>query len=200
VPADLPIRCSCGALRGVVRGASGKSGNRVVCYCDDCQSFAHFLDRPGDVLDAFGGTEIFQTSAGRVELAAGADRLACVRLAPRGLARWYAACCRTPIGNTLATPRFPFVGLILGGGDSAARDEVLGPIRTRGHARFAKGAPPGAHQSFPARVFWIAIAARLRGDHRRSPFFDPATGAPTATPRVLGAAERAEVRARAGFG
>src|SRR5688572_12534539 len=101
--ADLPVRCSCGTLRAVVRGASGGRGNHVVCYCDDCQSFAHFLERADDTLDAHGGTEIYQMSPARLEIIDGADRLACVRLAPKGLLRWYAACCRTPIGNTLAS-------------------------------------------------------------------------------------------------
>ena len=42
---DLPIRCTCGALRGVLREPSRDTGNRCVCYCDDCQSFAYFLER-----------------------------------------------------------------------------------------------------------------------------------------------------------
>ena len=49
---DVPIRCSCGALQGYARGISRKSGRRMACYCDDCQSFAHFLGRADEVLDA----------------------------------------------------------------------------------------------------------------------------------------------------
>src|SRR5262245_25612243 len=100
MPDDLAIRCDCGAVRGVARGVSGERGNRVVCYCDDCQSFAHVLERSEDTLDAHGGTEIFQMSPAQLEFTAGADRLACLRLTPKGLLRWYASCCRTPIGNT----------------------------------------------------------------------------------------------------
>jgi hypothetical protein len=74
--------------------------------------------------------------------------------------------------------------------DAASRDALLGPIRARGHGRFAKESPPDAHDRFPisaiARVFWIAAAARLRGDHRRRPFFDRATGMPVAAPQVTG--------------
>ena len=43
--ADLPIRCACGAVAGVLRAVSSRRGNRLVCYCDDCQSFAHFPRR-----------------------------------------------------------------------------------------------------------------------------------------------------------
>ncbi len=202
MPADLPIRCSCGALRGSARGVSGELGNRVYCYCDDCQAFAHFLDAAKETLDEHGGTEIFQMSPAHLEISAGADRLACMRLAPGGLVRWYAACCRTPIGNTLASRQVPFVGLIHSCIDApeSAREQVLGPIRTRGHARFAKHREQlDAHDRFPAsvilRLFWIALAARLRGDHRRGPFFD-ATGALVCAPRVVTAAERTALRAR----
>ena len=132
-----------------------------------------------------------------------------MRLTPSGLLRWYAGCCRSPIGNTLASRQVPFVGLIVRCIDpesqGRALDEVLGPIRGRGHARFATGnrAELDATDRFPARVilrlFGISLAARLRGDHRRSPFFDARTGAPIAPPRVLTAAELAAVRARGGL-
>jgi hypothetical protein len=110
--ADLQIRCSCGALRGAVRSASPTAGNRGFCYCDDCQAFAYFLGRAADILDHHGGTEIYQTSQGSMELDAGVNRLACMRRSSKGLLRWYADCCNTPIGNTLSSTAIPFVGLI----------------------------------------------------------------------------------------
>jgi Family of unknown function (DUF6151) len=204
MPTDLPLQCACGNVHATVHGVSADRGNRVVCYCDDCQAFAHFLERAPDVLDADGGTDIFQTSPARLEITAGADRLACVRLAPTGLLRWYTGCCRTPIGNTLATRRVPFVGLILGRTDSDAerrsRDDALGAIRARLHTRFAKERPPGVETdrrvpvSVIGRVLRIALVARLRGEHRRSPFFASETGAPASPPRVLAPAELAAIR------
>jgi hypothetical protein len=194
MPSDLPIRCDCGELRGVLRGVSAGRGNRIVCYCDDCQSFAHFLGGAERTLDSHGGTDIFQLSPARLEITKGADRLACMRLRPNGLLRWYASCCHTPIGNTLASRQIPFVGLIHRCVDHAAdgrpRDEVLGPTRARVQARFAKGdrSSLDAHDRGPLSLFVrfgaVLLAARLRGDHARSPFFR-ATGEPTATPRVL---------------
>ena len=64
---DVPIRCGCGALRGMLRSVTPSSGNRCVCYCDDCQSFAYYLGRADTILDARGGTDIFQTASGRIE-------------------------------------------------------------------------------------------------------------------------------------
>jgi hypothetical protein len=205
MPADLPLRCECGALRGVARGISPERGNHIVCYCDDCQSFAHFLGRADRILDPRGGTDIFQTSPARVELTEGREQLACIRLTGRGPLRWYAACCRTPIGNTPATRQVPFVGLIRACLDPAsggrARDDALGPVRAPVFPRFAKGggAPPRAGRGALPRVFLqfvrLTLAARLRGDHRRSPFFDARSGAPAATPHVLSAEELRAVEA-----
>ena len=209
MPTDLPIRCSCGALRGIARGVSAKRVNRLVCYCDDCQSFAYFLGGLGgiggtaEILDAHGGTDIFQTSSARLEIQQGAEQLACVRLRPGGLLRWYAECCKTPIGNTLAARQVPFVGLIHSCSDHASdgrsRDEVLGPVRAGVNARFAKGdrSQLDAHDRAPVslllRFARILSTARLRGDHKRSPFFDPETGEPSASARVLSKSELREV-------
>lgn len=204
MPVDLPIRCSCGALRGVASGVSGAVGNRVVCYCDDCQSFLHFLGNATEVLDAHGGTDIFQMSPARLRFTEGSERLACMRLRPRGLLRWYADCCKTPIGNTPPTRALPFVGLIrvcvepFSGVLSA--DGVLGPVRARVNARFAKGerAALDAHDKATAsmilRFLRILAMARLRGDQARSPFFD-AAGAPIVEPHVLSEEELARVEA-----
>lgn len=203
---DVTIRCSCGALRGVAHGVSASSGNRTVCYCDDCQSFPHFLERADEVLDANGGSDIFQTSPARIEFTQGADQLACVRLTAGGLLRWHTACCKTAIGNTPASNGIPFVGLIHTCMDHVAdgrsRDEALGPIRNRVNARFAKGDLSGVEASQKAasfsmlsRLLPLIVMGRLRGEHKHSPFFDPVTGAPRATPRVLTSEELRSVEA-----
>ena len=179
----------------------------MVCYCGDCQSFAHFLGRANEILDVHGGTEIFQTSPARLEIAQGQHRLACMRLTPKGMVRWYAECCRTPIGNTLITPQVPFVGLILlacteANAAGGSRDEVLGPVRARVNTGSAKGnaVERGIRDSgmVPSllRFARLVLQARLRGDHKASPFFDPRTGQPRATPRVLSGPELREVERR----
>jgi hypothetical protein len=64
-------------VRGRVRGASPDVGNRCICYCNDCQAFGHFIGA-GDVLDAQGGTDIYQISPARVEIEQGQDKIACL--------------------------------------------------------------------------------------------------------------------------
>lgn len=127
-----------------------------------------------------------------------------MRLRPGGLLRWYAACCRTPVGNTLSSAQIPFVGVIhtILHADSSqrSREEVLGPVRARVHGRFAKGDRNtlDAHDKVPPAMLVpflkMILVARLRGEHRPSPFFD-AGGEPTAAPQVLTAEELHRVEA-----
>lgn len=200
---DLPIRCRCGFVRGVASRISPSVGNRVVCYCDDCQAFAHWLGCAQAVLDEHGGTDIFQTSCARVEITHGREKLAALRLSDDGLMRWYADCCRSPIGNVM-NARVPFVGLIvdcLDEGTDGGVAQVIGPVRGRVMARFARGdrkhldAADGFSLPMIARPMWILLRAWLRGDDRRSPFFD-ANRHPVAKPRVLTPAEREELAAK----
>jgi hypothetical protein len=196
---DLPLQCRCGRVHGVARAVSPSSGLRFVCYCTDCQAFARFLIRP-DVLDRAGGTDIFQMAPARVKLTAGADALRCLRLSGQGVLRWYADCCRTPIGNTASTARFPLIAIIhsfmvheLGG---PSRDEVLGPPLCRIYGRSALGPlPPDAPAPPSVRIFLRRasklIGWRVRGVGAPSPLFDERTSAPRAVPRVLTPSERA---------
>jgi hypothetical protein len=197
---ELPLRCRCGTLRGVARDVTPDKVNHCFCYCDDCQAFQHFLDREGDVLDAHGGTEITQMSQANVRFTEGVEKVAAMRLSSKGMIRWYAACCRTPIGNTMGTSAMPFVGVIRAFID--APSAALGPIRGRGWAQRAKGGRDAVpHDGLPeavmvARVLAKLLGWRLRGDHKRSALFDAASGKPLAEPRVLGAAEREALRQR----
>ena len=196
---DLPLQCRCGAVRGIAHGVSPAIGNHCVCYCDDCQAFAKFLGRARDVLDPNGGSDIFQVSPARLELTAGVERVACVRLTPKGLARWYTSCCNTPIGNTMATPGIPFVGLIRAFVPEPT-GAALGSIRARVHRQFATGdraaIPPDNQPQWRMllRVIGLMLGWRLRGDHKRSAFFDAVSGEPLKPPRVLSEAERAALR------
>lgn len=201
---DLTIRCACGTLRGRVQDIPRRETNRVVCYCDDCQAFAHYLGRAAEVLDPHGGTEVVQMSPAYLEIAEGADELRALRLTVKGTLRWYTACCRTPVGNTLATDRLPFLGLITacveGGAGQDALDLALGPIRGRVWGRYAKGDTTGLNKLYPGPPVWMMMRLaglmlkwRLRGDHRNTPFFDQTTHAPVTEPHVLTDAERASV-------
>jgi len=194
----VPLRCKCGRVRGVAMDVSPSTGFRFVCYCKDCQAFARFLGRP-DVLDTAGGTDIFQMPPARIKLTEGTEAIRCLRLSDRVL-RWYTDCCRTPIANSAADPRFPLAGTIHCFMDHAAggssRDAVLGPPLCRIFERSAVGSlPPGAPPP-PSFGMYIRRIPRflgwgLSGLARPTPFFDDRTKAPRSVPVVLTSAERA---------
>ncbi len=196
----LPLRCRCNHVRGVASDVSSSTGFRFVCYCTDCQAFARFLERT-DVLDPEGGTDIFQMPPAHVKITAGADAMRCLRLSPgTGVLRWYTDCCRTPIGNTAAGPRFPIVALIHSfmdhEADGRSRDEVLGPLLCRIYERSAIGplspdGPPLPSFGVFARRGSKVLGWWLRGLSRPTPFFDDRAKAPRAVPRVLAQSERA---------
>lgn len=202
---QMRIRCSCAEVQGVARDIDRRR-TRMACYCRDCQCFAWFLERP-ELLDSHGGTEVVQLSPARVVFHAGQERLACMRLSPSGLHRWYASCCRTPLANTMLKP--PFIGLLSSGWDpeldADAREALLGPVRARvngpGHAA-ADGSmakidkvPLGAI----AAATRVILGGVLRGEQRPSPFFER-DGSAKVTPRVLELAEREALRARLDHG
>ena len=201
---DIPVRCSCGRFEGVARDVTPKAGNHPTCYCDDCQSFQHFLGQADRVLNENGGTTIFQMSPGRIRITSGAEYLACMSLKPGGLVRWYASCCNTPFANTLGSPALPFAGVItvcFPEGDQAVAS-ALGPVKGGVHGRFAIGdrSKLDAHDKAPVSLVFGFIGKmirwRLRGDHKKGPFFDPDTGNLRVTPKVLDEAERQEVERR----
>lgn len=185
----LSLRCACGAVRGALRDLTPKRVHRVICHCKDCQAFADHLKGGAEVLDAHGGTDILQMSPRHVELAAGVEELACLRLTAAGLFRWYTRCCRTPIGNTPPTARAPFVGLIHSFVVGHEPYAVLGPPRGI-NGRSATGdlstlqAHPGLPLASVLRPLALLGAAWWRGDARRSPFFDD-SGRPRVMPVVL---------------
>jgi hypothetical protein len=201
---DVPLACACRSVLGIARDVAPETGNRVVCMCDDCQAYAHHLGA-GPILDANGGTDIFQLTPSQITITHGSEHLRLLRLTPKGLLRWYAGCCNTPIANTLTSPRMPFVGMphTFMDHESAGRtrDEVLGPPVAWVHARWGKGElPDRAHPRFPigllVRTLRLLLGAWLAEKHRPSPFFDARTGAPVVDPTVLTAEQREALRAQ----
>jgi len=136
VTVDIPLRCSCGRVRGLAKDVSAERGNRLVCMCNDCQAYAHWLGQADTLLDEYGGTDVYPLTPSQMTFTAGADQIRCLRLTPRGLLRWHTECCKTPVGNTLASARVPFVGVPLlcmdHLGDGWPRESILGPVRAKG--------------------------------------------------------------------
>lgn len=125
---DLQLQCECGKVTGRITSPSPQLGNRIVCYCKDCQAFPVHLAKAEQTLDEAGGTEIFQIPPQNLKIDSGAEHLACLQLRENGLIRWYTSCCNTPLGNTVG-PGLPFIGVIhnivKAGQD---QDTLIGPV------------------------------------------------------------------------
>lgn len=179
--------CVCGKMHW--RIAREAPGTHLVCYCEDCQTAARFLKHQVTRLDSDGGSEIFQTLPAYFEFLEGLEHLAAIRLGPKGLLRWYAGCCGTPIANTLPTSTLPFVGAILPpGADGYGPIKAL--VNTVGTASHIKETGVlAAHLSIVRGI----LRARLPGGKRTSPFFDT-SGTSIVVPRVLNRHERNAAR------
>jgi hypothetical protein len=182
------IRCHCGKLKGTLN--RNQAVNRCVCYCADCQAFARFLNREHEILDEMGGTSIIQTLPANISFTEGIEHLSCIRLTANGLLRWYAACCNSPIGNTLPSPNLSFIGLIHTclSLDPTSLDKAFGAIRMYVHTQSAIGEnkPRSAGAlSGTLRVLSMILKARLDGRYKQNPFFVMEFGTPIAVPKVL---------------
>lgn len=192
-----PLRCKCGNLRGHV--SAPEKGVHLMCYCKDCQAFANFLGKSDELLDSMGGSDIVAVHPQSVHFTEGHAALACMSLSPKGLLRWYASCCNSPIGNTPRDFRMAYVGLARGclADGAASLDSAFGPIRMKAGIKSARGsvkpssplAMAGTFARFGARL----LRARLDGSYRRTPFFNAEQGTPLVAPKVLGREERARL-------
>ena len=192
----LPLRCRCGKVRGEID--ADRVYARGVCYCKDCQAYARFLGGDG-LTDDKGGTDILPMAPSGIAIAHGRQHLACMSLGPKGLLRWYARCCRTPLANTPRDPKVAYAGV-----PAVAIDATAAQLGSRFGARDALVLNTGSAlgKVRPTRVaFARAGFAILRGILRErfsgrarlpTPFFD-GQGAPTAKVEVLGRQRRAEL-------
>jgi hypothetical protein len=190
---DAALRCRCGEVRARVSNASPGTVNRLLCYCDDCQAYLHHLGRT-DLMNAQGGTDIIQVAPASLRIERGAERVVGLRLTPKGLYRWYASCCKTPVGNTLG-PAVPFVGVVAA---AFERPDLVGAPRGAILGRYAVGPPPeGSTKLNPrllAHVMRLIVGWKLTGETWPHPFFDRATRAPTPPLTTLSCAERESIR------
>jgi hypothetical protein len=187
----LSLRCECGRVQGRVE--TDQVYVRATCYCKDCQAYARWLDRPG-VADAQGGTDMVAMNPAGVHITAGSEQIACMSLSGKGILRWYAACCRTPLGNTPRDGRVAYVGVVaMGLWPAREMDAAFGPrgktVINSGSARGKVKATPVGFVVGGLRILRGMLGARLRGQGPML-FFD-GEGLPIRGIEALSAAERA---------
>jgi len=186
----LALHCRCGQVKGIV--ATDRAYVRATCYCRDCQAYARHLGQPG-LMDAHGGTDIVAMNPLAVRFTAGEEHIAGLCLRKGGLYRWYAECCRTPLGNTPHDGRTAYVGMVTACLAPAAEvDAAFGPAgRVVLNTDSALGDVSGTPVAFVlggARIATGILGAKLR---RQPPslFFNP-SGQTLRTAYPLSSGER----------
>lgn len=187
------LKCECGKTRGELE-VHPWSTSRTICNCDDCQTYARFL-KNDRILDPYGGTDILPAAPADLKITSGIENLKCARLSPKGLYRWYAGCCDTPVANSPPNPAMPYVGIVHTFWDATPEqaDQWLGPVFARIQARYAKGKPPGRVYDKIGlrpilRILGFLAIATLKRRAEPSPFFKDAQ--PVVEPYILSKQER----------
>lgn len=191
----LEFACTCGKLRGRVERVAPKNASHLTCYCKYCLGFANHLGAGDKFIREGGWVNLVQVRPDAVKFESGAENLACLKFTEKGPLRWYAACCGTPLCNTLSARVPPFASFYA----DTMGDPDLGPVMLHSfcdHLPEENRPQPsgkGAVRGFVWRFAKRAIPSILTGRYRKNPFFD-AKGAPVAPPRKL-----TEGEARAAF-
>jgi hypothetical protein len=187
----VTLSCQCGALKGQVQ-IEKSALFHVQCLCCDCQRFAKALNQTDAYLDQYGATELLQTYPDNFVIEQGDTHLACLKLHSKGLLRWYASCCNTPIANTIASSTVPFVGILVNNlkfSDENAKLATIGPISIKAFAKHSLIEPPvDSHQRFPLsflpKIAFFMMKGKWKKRYQPSPFFNQ-NGQPTVTPHLI---------------
>lgn len=152
------------------------------------------------MLDPHGGTDLIATLPSALRFTSGLAQLACMTLTDKGPLRWYAACCRTPLGNTGRDGKLAYVGVISTCLALPPRglDQAFGPATIALNTGSAKGAVAGTPWATTTGVLKImgnAFKSRLTGQYKNNPFFDAVSGEPIKPPWPLRGDQRRAVYA-----
>ncbi len=189
---DIALRCQCGQVQGALHHVSPHDGTRVICYCHSCQAFAQYLQHADTVLDTYGGTDIYQVAPAQFEITQGKAFVKSMRLTEKGLLRWYADCCKTPIANTVSY-KFPFVGVIHNFfASSVDKHACLGPVKAHVNISGATKALPDSiakhthKKRYVAKLMTKILWWKLTGKHKPSALFSE-SGQPICAPVIANA-------------
>lgn len=192
---DLHFACDCGAVAGRIALPAPIDGECIVCHCSDCRDFVRLCGKADRMLDPLGGLALFNFRGSRLQIVQGRERMASLHMTDKPVLRWFAACCGTPLFNSFANNRVPFLDICI----AATRNpEALADLRKGQRHLFTKSATGDASnlpQTSPLGLILRTTPRLLKeivsGARRRNPLFDAATHAPIAAPRRVSPEERA---------
>lgn len=175
----IHFSCQCESFEGSLQVYQKHKGFHVYSYCCDCQGFNKTLNSTHNKLNQNGGTELYQTRPGFYTIHKGINEVRAIKHTKKGLMRWYTACCKTQIGNTMARVKIPFIGIpvSLFKLDCSA-DNVFDPIEMRALAKYARpDKTPGSHDTFPLtyrpKIIGFMLKGMIKGWAMPHPFYNP---------------------------
>ena len=192
----MRLRCRCGQVQGEL--AEREVAAHMICYCKDCRAYARYLGMDA-MLDAAGGTELCATLPASVRFTQGQEHIACMSLSPKGLLRWYAACCRTPLGNTPRERKQSYLGvarMCIDVDDAALASAVGQPVPIQTKSALLPVAS-SALRGIGGIVGIVAmlVKAQVTGRWKVNPLFDAASGEPIRQPEVVPLEQKAALYA-----
>lgn len=186
----MRIECDCGKFKAELEHFPANSPGRLVCYCDDCQTYLERLQRE-DLLDPYGGTQVIPVYPNDFKIQRGQEYLQCNILEQKGLHRWSTTCCNSPVANTKA--KFPWVGIPYQAYTNVQPEilEILGPIRSRILGKFKRSEPPfKISDSLTFKDILVVLPFVIKGfwlkKFNQSPFFKEDQTTPIQPAQILG--------------
>ena len=186
----VDVRCFCGKVNGVLKIVK-KDLFYAQCFCCDCQNYAKHLESEDKILDQYGASSLIQTYPKYLTLLEGKEHINCVQIKEKGLLRWYANCCNSPLANTMTNPRVPFISIstqVLKFKSKEEKERLLGPVSVKAFAMYAKGKKPkNSHDRFPKSymisMLYFMLRGAITGKFKPHPFFKDAQ--PISNPTLL---------------
>lgn len=185
----MQISCDCGEFKAELAAFPKNTPGRLACYCKDCQAYLNRIER-SDVLDEYGGSEIIPVYPNELKILQGKESLKCYRLSRKGLFRWTAGCCNSPLFNT--KPGFPWTGIFHTAYTNSDPTvlQSLGAIKSRIFGRDATGQPPfkianTLNVKAMLCVMPFVIKGKLLNKSRGSDLFESDELTPIVKPEIL---------------
>lgn len=176
---NVKLECSCREVQGQLTNIDPSKAFHVHCLCSDCQSVAVYLKNEDKILDAHGGSELYQTYPAYVKITKGIDKLQTVQVKENGIYRWHTSCCKMPIANIMNSHRIPFAGVsvkFMKFDSDQEKLETLGPVIMKAFGKSARGEmPKDAYETFPKsfmfKIMKFMFIGFIKGLSSPSPFY-----------------------------
>lgn len=187
VGTSTTLTCDCGGFEATLSEIDPNHGAHLRCHCADCRAFVRVLIPEAQPRN---GLHLFQTDPDKIEILKGLDHLECLTLSPRGLLRWYASCCKTPMFNTPRSAKVPMVSVVT---DNAKDPGLFGPVICDAFVKTSGGrVKTTGLAKLIARFLRRFISSRVSGRWQSTPFFLMPKNLPIDKPYVISKDQKRE--------